>query len=184
METWLSSDVRIMPLTSDELLSFLDRLGIATVTVNHPPLFSVEQSRHLRGEIPGAHTKNLFLADRKGRLLLIAAEENAVIDLKRLHQKLGSSGRLSFGNADAMSAALGVEPGSVTPFAAINDKENRVSIVIDKALSMRDPLNFHPLVNTRTTGIAAVDLVRFLEAVGHPPRILEVSLPVEAARKP
>lgn len=173
-----------MPLTSDELLSFLDRLGIATVTVDHPPLFSVDQSRHLRGEIPGTHTKNLFLVDRKDRLFLVAAEESAVVDLKRLHQKIGASGRLSFGKPDAMSAALGIEPGSVTPFAAINDKENRVTIVIDNALSMRDPLNFHPLVNTRTTRIAAADLVRFLEAVGHPPRILEVSEPVEALRKP
>jgi Ala-tRNA(Pro) deacylase len=171
-----------MPLTSDDLLSFLDRLGIATVTVDHPPLFSVDQSRHLRGEIPGAHTKNLFLTDRKDRLFLVVAEESAVIDLKRLHEKLGASGRLSFGKADKMREALGVEPGSVTPFAAINDTENRVGIVIDHALSMRDPLNFHPLVNTRTTRIKTADLLRLLEAVGHPPRILAVSEPVQAIR--
>jgi Ala-tRNA(Pro) deacylase len=171
-----------MPLTSQDLLSFLDRLGIATATVDHPPLFSVEESRHLRGEIPGAHTKNLFLVDRKGRHFLVVAAEDAAIDLKNLHQKLGASGRLSFGKAEAMRTALGIDPGSVTPFAAINDKENRVSIVIDKPLMMRDPLNFHPLVNTRTTRIAAADLLRFLQAVGHPPQILAISGPFEAAR--
>ena len=145
------------------------------MTVEHPPLFSVEQSRHLRGEIPGAHTKNLFLVDRKDRLFLLSAEESAAIDLKQLHRKIGASGRLSFGKAEAMRAALGVEPGSVTPFAAMNDTGNRVSVVIDRALLARDPLNFHPLVNTRTTRIAAADLLRFLEAVGHAPQIIAVS---------
>ena len=164
-----------MPATPEDLLAFLDRLGIETATVSHPPLFSVEESRHLRGEIPGAHTKNLFLVDRKERLFLVAADESAAIDLKSLHRKIGASGRLSFGKAEALKAALGVEPGSVTPFAAINDAEGRVTVVIDRALLSRDPLNFHPLVNTRTTRIAAADLLRFLEAVGHAPQVVAVS---------
>jgi Ala-tRNA(Pro) deacylase len=164
-----------MPATPEELFALLARLGIETVTVEHPPLFSVEESRHLRGEIPGAHTKNLFLVDRKDRLFLLSAEEGAAIDLKHLHQKIGASGRLSFGKAEAMRIVLGVEPGSVTPFAAMNDTGNRVSVVIDHALLARDPLNFHPLVNTRTTRIAAADLLRFLQAVGHAPQIVEAS---------
>ena len=86
-----------MPTTPEDLLAFLDRLGIETATVEHPPLFSVDESRHLRGEIPGAHTKNLFLVDRKDRLFLLSAEESAAIDLKHLHRKIGASGRLSFG---------------------------------------------------------------------------------------
>lgn len=164
-----------MPATPEDLFAFLVRLGIETATIEHPPLFSVEESRHLRGVIPGAHTKNLFLVDRKDRLFLLSAEESAAIDLKHLHRKLGASGRLSFGKAEAMRAALGVEPGAVTPFAAMNDAGNRVTVVIDRALLERDPLNFHPLVNTRTTRIAAADLLRFLEAAGHAPQIIAVS---------
>jgi len=168
-----------MPATPEELLAFLDRLGIENATVTHPPLFGVEESRGLRGEIPGAHTKNLFLVDRKGRLFLVAAEESAAIDLKSLHRRIGAAGRLSFGKAEDMRAALGVEPGSVTPFAAINDTGNRVTVVLDRAMLARDPLNFHPLVNTRTTRIAAADLVRFLEAAGHAPQVVAVSGPAE-----
>jgi Ala-tRNA(Pro) deacylase len=168
-----------MPATPEDLFAVLDRLGIQTMTVEHPPLFSVEQSRHLRGQIPGAHTKNLFLVDRKNRLFLVSADESATIDLKELHRKIGASGRLSFGKAEEMRAALGVEPGSVTPFAAMNDTGNRVSVVIDRALLARDALNFHPLVNTRTTRIAAADLLRFLEAVGHAPQIVAISGPAE-----
>jgi len=171
-----------MPATPEELFAFLDRLGIETATVEHPPLFSVEESRGLRGEIPGAHTKNLFLVDRKDRLFLVCAEESAAIDLKQLHNRIGASGRLSFGKAEVMRASLGVEPGSVTPFAAINDAGNRVSIIIDRALLARDPLNFHPLVNTGTTRISAADLLRFLEAVGHPPQIVAVSGPAEESQ--
>jgi Ala-tRNA(Pro) deacylase len=168
-----------MPATPADLFALFERLGIKTHTVEHPPLFSVEESRSLRGQIPGAHTKNLFLVDRKDRLFLLSADESTAIDLKHLHRKIGASSRLSFGKADAMRAALGVEPGSVTPFAAMNDTGNRVTVVIDRALLARDPLNFHPLVNTRTTRIAAADLLRFLEAVGHPSQIVAASDPSE-----
>jgi len=166
-----------MTANPDELFAFLDRLGIAVTTVTHPPLFTVEQSQSLRGEIAGAHTKNLFLEDRKDRLYLVVAKEDAEIDLKHLHRRIGATGRLSFGKAEVLRATLGVEPGSVTPFAAINDREGRVAIVLDRALLAYDSLNFHPLVNTRTTRIAAADLLRFLEATGHEPRLLAVSGP-------
>ena len=166
-----------MTANPDELFAFLDRLGIAVTTVTHPPLFTVEQSQSLRGEIAGAHTKNLFLEDRKDRLYLVVAKEDAEIDLKHLHRRIGAAGRLSFGKAEVLRATLGVEPGSVTPFAAINDREGRVAIVLDRALLAYDSLNFHPLVNTRTTRIAAADLLRFLEATGHEPRLLAVSGP-------
>ena len=168
-----------MPATPEDLFALLDRLGIQTTTVEHPPLFSVEESRSLRGEIPGAQTKNLFLVDREDRLFLLSADESAAIDLRELHRKIGASGRLSFGKAEVMRTALGLEPGAVTPFAAMNDAGNRVSVVIDRALLARDPLNFHPLVNTRTTRIAAADLLRFLEAVGHAPQIVAASDPSE-----
>jgi Ala-tRNA(Pro) deacylase len=165
-----------MPATPADLFAFLDRLGIAHTTVTHPALFTVEQSRALRGAIAGGHTKNLFLKDKKGGLFLVAALEEAVIELKSLHRLLAASGRFSFGSAELMRATLGIEPGAVTPFAAINDdSERRVSVVLDAAMMRHDTLNFHPLTNTMTTSIARADLLRFLEATGHPPRIVAMS---------
>src|SRR5437763_7361596 len=109
-----------MAATPDELFAFLDRLGIAHTTVSHPPLFTVEQSQALRGSIPGGHTKNLFLKDKKGALFLVTALDNAAIELKSLHRLLGASGRFSFGSADLMRATLGIEPGAVAPLGAMN----------------------------------------------------------------
>jgi Ala-tRNA(Pro) deacylase len=158
-------------MTPTDLFAFLDRLGIAHTTVTHPALFTVEQSRELRGTIPGGHTKNLFLKDKKGALFLVTALEDAVIELKSLHRRLEASGRFSFGSAELMRETLGIEPGAVTPFAAINDRDQRVSVVLDAALMRHDTINAHPLVNTMTTSIARTDLLRFLEATGHTPRI-------------
>jgi Ala-tRNA(Pro) deacylase len=163
-----------MPITSAELFGYFDRLGIAHATVSHPPLFTVEESRALRGKIPGGHTKNLFLKAKTGALFLVVADEDARIDLKRLHHRLGT-GRFSFGSADLLRAALGVEPGAVTPFAVINDADHAVTVILDAAMMRHAQLNYHPLDNTQTTTIARDDLVRFLEATGHPPRILAVS---------
>jgi Ala-tRNA(Pro) deacylase len=165
-----------MPATPADLFAFLDRLGIAHDTVTHPALFTVEQSRALRGTIPGGHTKNLFLRDKKGALYLVTALEDAVIELKSLHRLLQASGRFSFGSAELIRAALGIEPGAVTPFAAMNDTEQRVSVVLDAAMMRHEMLNYHPLVNTMTTSIASSDLVRFLKETGHPPRIIAVAV--------
>ena len=163
-----------MAATPADLFAFLDRLGIAHRTVEHAPLFTVEQSRALRGQIPGGHTKNLFLKDKKGALFLVTTLEDARIELKRLHHRFGS-GRFSFGSADLLRATLGVEPGSVSPFGAINDLAHAVTIVLDAAMLECATLNYHPLVNTMTTTIARDDLFRFLAATGHDPRIEPVS---------
>ena len=170
-----------MPATPADLFAFLDRLGIAHATVTHPALFTVEESRTLRGTIPGGHTKNLFLKDKKGALYLVTALEDAAIELKSLHRLLQASGRFSFGSAELMRATLGIEPGAVTPFAAMNDIEHRVRVVLDAALMRHETINCHPLVNTMTTSIARADLVRFLEATGHPPLIAAVALPGDGA---
>jgi Ala-tRNA(Pro) deacylase len=130
----------------------------------------VEQSQALRGTIPGGHTKNLFLKDKKDQVYLVVAPEDARVDLKVLHRKLGT-GRFSFGSADLLRALLGVEPGAVTPFGVINDRDKRVSVVIDTGLMENAVINCHPLVNTMTTSIARDDLVKFLIATGHEPRI-------------
>ena len=163
-----------MPVTPDELFAYLTSLGIAHATVTHPPLFTVEQSQALRGTIPGGHTKNLFLKDKKDAVYLVVAPEDARVDLKTLHHKLGA-GRFSFGASDLMRELLGVEPGAVTPFGVINDKEHRVNVVLDARMMEHAILNYHPLVNTMTTSIARVDLVKFLVATGHEPRIAPVS---------
>jgi Ala-tRNA(Pro) deacylase len=164
-----------MPATPADLFAFLDRLAIPHSTITHPPLFTVEQSRALRGRIPGGHTKNLFLKDKKDALFLVVALENAVIELKGLHRLLGASGRFSFGSADLLGAVLGVIPGAVTPFAAINDRDGRVTVVLDAVMMAHDILNYHPLDNAMTTTIARDDLVRFLIATGHEPRIVAIS---------
>ncbi len=164
-----------MPATPADLFAFLDRLGIAHPTITHPAVFTVEESQSLRGQIPGGHTKNLFLRDKKGAPYLVVAGEDAEIELRSLHRLLGASGRFSFGSADLLRATLGVEPGSVTPFAALNDSAQRVTVVLDAAMMAHPALNFHPLVNTMTTSIGRDDLVRFLLATGHPPRIAPVA---------
>jgi Ala-tRNA(Pro) deacylase len=170
-----------MPATPADLFAYLDRLGIAHPTVTHAPVFTVEENQSLRGKIPGGHTKNLFLRDKKGSLYLVVAGEEAVIELRALHRQLGASGRFSFGSADLLRATLGVEPGSVTPFAALNDIERRVTVVLDAAMMAHATLNFHPLVNTMTTSIGRDDLLGFLAATGHPARIVGVAAGETAA---
>ena len=164
-----------MPASPEQLFLYLDSLGIAHKTVTHPPLFTVEQSRSLRGQIPGGHTKNLFLKDKKDALFLVVALEDAAIDLKSLHRRLGAAGRFSFGSADLMRTTLGVEPGAVTPFGVFNDTDRRITVVLDAAMMRHATLNYHPLVNTMTTSIARDDLMKFLAATGHPPRIEPVA---------
>ncbi len=161
-----------MPATPDELAAYLRALGLETTTVTHPPLHTVEESRALRGEIPGAHTKNLFLKDKKDALFLVVALEDASIDLKRLHQRIGAAGRLSFGKAELLSETLGVTPGAVTPFGLINDDPPRVAVILDAALMANGTINCHPLVNTATTTIGSADLLAFIRATGHEPRIV------------
>jgi Ala-tRNA(Pro) deacylase len=164
-----------MAMTPDQLFVTLTGLDIAHTTVSHPPLFTVEQSQALRGRIPGGHTKNLFLRDKKQAVYLVVAEENAEIDLKGLHRLLGANGRFSFGSSDLMLQLLGVTPGAVTPFGVINDTEGRVIVVLDKPLMEHAIINAHPLVNTMTTSLSREDLVKFLESTGHPPRIERIS---------
>ena len=166
-----------MAATPDELFAYLDRLGIAHKTISHAAAFTVDDAREIRGQIPGGHTKNLFLRDKKGAAFLVVTLEDAAIELKSLHRLLGASGRFSFGSAALMGELLGVEPGSVTPFAVMNDTAARVTVVLDAAMMAHDMLNFHPLRNTATTTIARDGLVTFLEATGHKPHIAPVSGP-------
>ena len=164
-------------LSPQELLERLTALGIEAETVEHEPVFTVAESRPIKARIPGAHSKNLFVKDKKGRFFLITAKDDTPIDLKRTHEAIGASGRLSFGSADQLRALLGVEPGSVTPFAVANDREGRVTMILDANLMEHERVNFHPLVNSMTTGVSREDLVKFLKVTGHEPTILRLPEP-------
>jgi Ala-tRNA(Pro) deacylase len=161
------------PARPEDLFRRLQALAIDTVTHRHPPLLTVEDSKRLRGDLPGGHCKNLFLKDKKGQMWLVVTLEDRKIDIKALEKRLGAA-RLSFGSAERLMATLGVSPGAVTPFALINDGERKVRVVLDAAMLRLDPLNYHPLTNERTTAIRPGDLIRFIEACGHRPEILNL----------
>jgi Ala-tRNA(Pro) deacylase len=161
-----------MPATPEELFAFLERLGISTSTVEHEAMFTVAESSALRSETLGAHTRNLFVKDKKGRLFLLVLGAYTPIELKRTHERLGAQGRLSFAPGEQLEEAWGVKPGSVTPLGALNDRDIRVTVVLDTAMMAEETLSFHPLVNTRTTTLASADLVTFLRATGHEPVII------------
>jgi len=153
------------------LFARLEALGIATTTHHHTPAFTVEQGNAVWAGIPGIHCKNLFLKDAKAKLWLVVAPAERRVDLKRLPDRIGSA-RLSFGSAALLGEVLGVEPGSVTPFALINDPAGRVTVVLDSWMMEQPLLNFHPLRNDMTTTIAAVDFRTFLGSTGHRPEIV------------
>lgn len=161
------------PATRSDLFAYFDSLAIATRTVEHPAVFTVEESEKIDREMPGGHTKNLFLKDAKGRLFLVVAEARASIDMKSLHKVLDCA-RLSFGKPELLMAVLGITPGSVTAFSVINDRTAQVTAIIDETLMGFDTLNCHPLVNTATTNIARDDLLKFMRATGHDPRIVKL----------
>jgi Ala-tRNA(Pro) deacylase len=157
------------------LMDRLAELGIACPTVEHAPVFTVEDSGELYATIPGGHTKNLFLKDAKGQLFLIVAHHGTRVDLKKLPPVIGSA-RLSFGRAELLEEVMGVKPGSVTAFAVMNDGAGQVRVVIDQNLMAFETINLHPMENSATTSIAREDLLRFIRAAGHTPLIAALTL--------
>ena len=168
------ADIPASPdLREAALYERLTALGIVWKTYEHVPVFTVEQSTSVSHHMPGGHTKNLFLKDKKGGLWLVVVQAHLRVDLNALAKQLGAP-RYSFGSAGLLIATLGIEPGSVTPFALMYDEASAVRPVLDEALLKLDPLNFHPLRNDRTTAIAAGDLVRFVKACGHDPLVTPI----------
>ncbi|MBX3427959.1 MAG: prolyl-tRNA synthetase associated domain-containing protein [Hyphomonadaceae bacterium] len=157
-----------MPATEADLFARFDALGIKHVTHRHRPIFTVEEGRGLKASMPGGHTKNLFLKDKKGAIFLICAISSTAIDLVAVSKLIGS-GRFSFGSPERLMEHLGVEPGSVTLFALINDPERKVTLVLDEALFDLDPVNFHPLKNDATTAISSADMLKFVRSLGREP---------------
>jgi len=164
-----------VPKSPEALLDYLRTLGIEAETHRHPALFTVSDSQSLRGEIPGAHTKNLFLKDKKDNFFLVTVDEEAQLDLKTIHHKIGAASRVSFGKPEKLMEFLGVEPGSVTVFGLVNDDRHHVTVVLDADLMENETINAHPLTNEATTSIRRGDLMRFLEAVAHEPLVLKVT---------
>jgi Ala-tRNA(Pro) deacylase len=162
-------------LSPQQLFARLDALGLGHRTVEHAPVFTVEQAKQHRGELPGHHIKNLFLRNKKEAMWLVVALEDRAVDLKRLGEVLGA-GRLSFGSPERLRTHLGVEPGAVTPFALVNDTARKVTLVLDRGIVEGGPVNAHPLTNTMTTAISFADLERFFEATGHAPQWLDFPL--------
>ena len=151
----------------------LAALGIAWKTYAHAPVFTVEEAAALYDGQPGGHTKNLFLKDKKDGLWLVTLRDDLRVDLNALAKTLGSP-RFSFGSAELLVATLGIEPGSVTPFAVMNDAACKVRLVLDAGMLALEPLNFHPLRNDRTTAVTAEDLLKLVRATGHEPLIVEI----------
>lgn len=164
-----------MDLARTKLFAYLEALGIASETVEHEAMFTVEQSQALRGTISGAHTKNLFLRDKENRLVLVVAKEDTKVDFKGLSKRLGL-GRFSFGKPAQMKAVLGIEPGSVTALALMHEGSTALTaVVVDEALIAFAEVNCHPLDNRATTRLATSDLLRFIRACGHEPEILPLA---------
>lgn len=159
--------------TPDDLFERLSELGIKTETHSHAPVYTVEESRQLRGALPGAHCKTLYFKDKKGALWLCVVEESRRMNIRALSDLIGSA-RLSFARPERVKSDLGVEPGAVTPFALINDTACNIGVILDADVMAAETAHFHPLVNDRTTAIAPGDLLKFLRAGGHDPRTLDL----------
>lgn len=151
----------------------LKGLGIPFVLHHHKPVFTVEEAQFLRTAIPGVHCRNLFLKDKKDRMALVTLPDEVTVDLKTIAPLIGLD-RISFGSPDRLWKYLGVRPGSVCPFSAMNDTEGKVSVFMDKIAAESPIISVHPMINTMSLEIAGPDVVRFLDSVGHPPKILDL----------
>ena len=160
------------PMQVDVLLQRLAQLGIAHTTTEHLPVFTVDEAKAVRGRLDGAHMKNLFLRNKKGRMWLLTCQKDRQLDLKALAERVGGN-RFSFASAERLMKYLGVIPGAVTALAAVNDVDHKVTVLLDAALMNCDTLNLHPLVNTMTTSVSPADLLRFLESTARAPQIVE-----------
>lgn len=154
------------------LFARLDALGIAHTTLRHPPTATVAEGKDIKAALPGGHSKNLFMKDKDGTLVLISALAEADLRLNQLHKEIGTK-RLSFTGPDLLHASLGVWPGSVCAFALMNDVQGRVRFILDRSFLAHETVYFHPLRNDMTTGISPEGLIRFARDTGHPPVLFD-----------
>ncbi|MFN3826168.1 MAG: prolyl-tRNA synthetase associated domain-containing protein [Micavibrio sp.] len=163
-----------LPVPAAALLALFEERGITYRLYHHEPVFTVEESLEIERDMPGAHCRNLFVRDKKGTMFLVVARNETKVDMKKLADLLGC-GRLSFGSPERLWSYLGVRPGSVCPFAIINDKEKAVQIVLDQSMMAYDIVNYHPMENHMTVGLSPDDLLAYIRYTDHEPRILDLS---------
>lgn len=161
-----------MPATAEQLFSYLDELGIRHETIEHPAFFTVEEGRDWHHKIPGLHCKNLFLKDKNGKLWLVVMPADKRADINRIARQTGAA-KLSFANPEVLMQALGLTPGSVTPFALLNDNQKTVHVVLDQDMMASELVNYHPLHNTASTCLRSADLLKFVKALGYQPYITD-----------
>jgi Ala-tRNA(Pro) deacylase len=157
----------------DDLIRILNYNGFEYLVEEHAPLFTVEDSKSLRGQIEGAHSKNLFLKDAKANFFLISIEESASIDLKKTMQQIQSK-KLSFAKPEYLQDILGIEPGSVSPFALLNDTKKQVKFYLDRSFLDSETVNFHPLINTATVNISPQNLIELIEKYHNPVNYIDL----------
>lgn len=158
----------------------LDELGIAHKTQEHPAFFTVEDGRAYKASMPGGHSKNLFVKDKKGAMTLAVAHADTQVDLVALGKAVGAKGRWSFGKPELMVETLGVSPGAVTPFALIHDGSSALTrVLVDKALISNDLVWFHPLENTASTAVSPDGLLAFIRSCGFEPEIFDFAAPIK-----
>ncbi|MDC0032801.1 prolyl-tRNA synthetase associated domain-containing protein [Pelagibacteraceae bacterium] len=157
----------------DDLIRILNDNGFEYFVEEHAPLFTVEDSKSLRGQIEGAHSKNLFLKDAKANFFLISIEESASIDLKKTMQQIQSK-KLSFAKPEYLQDILGIEPGSVSPFALLNDIKKQVKFYLDRSFLDSETVNFHPLINTATVNISPQNLIELIEKYHNPVNYIDL----------
>ena len=163
-----------MPASPEDLFKLFGELGIVHTDRGPPPVYTVDDAKALRGEIPGGHCKNLFLKDKKAQLWLVVCLEDTAVDMKSLPAIIGAA-RVSFGKPELLKEVLGVGPGSVTPFALINDHEQRVNVILEEQMMQCELVSFHPLTNSATTTLTPADLMKFIRHCGHEPQIIGLS---------
>ncbi|NTU76744.1 MAG: prolyl-tRNA synthetase associated domain-containing protein [Alphaproteobacteria bacterium] len=161
-----------MPVSPEYLFSYLDRLGIAHSTVEHPPMFTVHDGKAWLDKIPGAHCKNLFLKDKNDKIWLAVMPAAKRADIGKLQKRIGSA-RLSFGKPELLREVLGIAPGSVTPFALLNDTDRRVAVILDSDMVNNETVNYHPLRNNASTTLKMVDFLKFIRALNYEPFIVD-----------
>lgn len=171
------NDMTLSETTTTEartcLFARFAELGIAAPVVPYPAHATAEEGKALRGDLSGTFTKNLLLKDKKGRLFLIAFHEDRALDLKTLHTVIGATGRLGFAPAERMETLLGVSPGALTPLGVINDAEGLVTVVVDAVLFDAAQVNFHPLVQEESVGLALAELLAFIRSCGREPMLVD-----------
>lgn len=145
-------------------MKYFDELKVKYEEIEHEAVYTVEEANRIERMIEGIGCKNLFLTD-KNKYFLYVLKDDKRADLKELAKYLNVL-RLSFANEDKLMELLGLTKGSVTPLGIVNDKDNKVTVILDKDL-VDCKLLCHPNTNTKTMSIAYEDLIKLIEYTKH-----------------